>query len=183
MTTASPFPGERPSRCLKFPKPLLPSLLSSRMPRALSFHVGAQRSALSLGSGGNAIGSRPAGQGRVLRGISTIPRPACWRRLASRPSSFRSTPMTQRKTRVQSRCPSAESSRRRRSRRPRQRQPASWLVSTSSLIFQAELSEKARADFSGGLRSDASSGRNREPAERLVPLAQRLRVSRTPRCR
>jgi hypothetical protein len=55
MTTASPLPGDRPSRCLKFPKPLLPSLLSSRMPRAPNFHVGAQRSARSSGSGGNAI--------------------------------------------------------------------------------------------------------------------------------
>src|SRR4026209_1312980 len=60
MTTASPLPGERPSRCLRFPKPLLPSLLSSRMPRAPSFHVGAQRSALSSGSGGNAI-AEPSG--------------------------------------------------------------------------------------------------------------------------
>jgi hypothetical protein len=34
MTTASPLPGERPSRCLRFPKPLLPSLLSSSIPRA-----------------------------------------------------------------------------------------------------------------------------------------------------
>ena len=35
MTTASPLAGERPSRCLRFPKPLLPSLLSSRIPRAV----------------------------------------------------------------------------------------------------------------------------------------------------
>src|SRR3954454_17410232 len=60
MTTASPLPGERPSRCLRLPNPLLPSLLSSRMPRAPSFHVGAQRSALSSGSGGNAI-AEPSG--------------------------------------------------------------------------------------------------------------------------
>src|SRR6478672_5596286 len=60
MTTASPLPGERPSRCLRFPNPLLPSLLSSSIPRAPSFHVGAQRSARSSGSGGNAI-AEPSG--------------------------------------------------------------------------------------------------------------------------
>jgi hypothetical protein len=49
------LPGERPRRCLRFPKPLLPSLLSSSMPRALSFQVEAQRSALSSGSCGKAI--------------------------------------------------------------------------------------------------------------------------------
>ena len=60
MTTASPLPGERPSRCLRFPNPLLPSLLSSRMPRAPNFHVGAQRSARNSGSAGNAI-AEPSG--------------------------------------------------------------------------------------------------------------------------
>jgi hypothetical protein len=39
--------------------------------------------------------SRPAGQGRVLPGISTMLRPACLRRLASRPSSFQTIPLRQ----------------------------------------------------------------------------------------
>ena len=59
--------------------------------------------------------SRPAGQGRAPPGISTIPRPVCSQRRAGRPS-FQSIPMMQRKTRARYHYPSAESSRRRRSR-------------------------------------------------------------------
>ena len=116
MTTASPFPGERPSRCLRLPNPLLPSLLSSSIPRAPSFHGEAQRLALSSGSGGNAI-AEPSGWSGSSASRNFHHTSARLFATASWPSFFfQSIPMMQRKTRARYHYPSAESSRRRRSR-------------------------------------------------------------------